>query len=135
MAALRPVFSRCALASNPPHSTLDRRIALSRPIALRAGFKKVRGTVNVLSILLTLRILTDGAEAMEKPIVSDELWAEIAPLLPAAKPRRWRHPGRKPVSDRAALTGIVFVLERGIRWRDLPAEMGCGSGVTCWRRM
>jgi transposase len=95
----------------------------------------VRRTVNVLSLLLTLHILIDGGEAMDKPTVSDELWAEIAPLLPAAKPRRWRYPGRKPVSDRAALTGIVFVLKTGIRWRDLPTEMGCGSGVTCWRRM
>jgi transposase len=33
------------------------------------------------------------------------------------------------------LNGIVFVLRTGLRWRDLPAEMGCGSGVTCWRRL
>ncbi|WP_090871853.1 IS5 family transposase, partial [Paraburkholderia diazotrophica] len=50
-------------------------------------------------------------------------------------PRRFRYPGRKPVADRAALTGILFVLKTGIRWRDLPAEMGCGSGVSCWRRL
>ena len=37
--------------------------------------------------------------------------------------------------DRAALTGIVFVLKTGIQWEDLPAEMGCGSGMTCWRRL
>lgn len=72
---------------------------------------------------------------MGKPIVEDALWAEIEPLLPPAKPRRLRHPGRKPVPDRAALTGILFVLRTGLRWRDLPAEMGCGSGVTCWRRL
>lgn len=34
-----------------------------------------------------------------------------------------------------ALTGILFVLKTGIRWRDLPAEMGCGSGVSCRRRL
>jgi transposase len=39
------------------------------------------------------------------------------------------------VPNRAALTGIVFVLKTGIRWRDLPAEMGCGLGVSCWRRL
>jgi transposase len=33
------------------------------------------------------------------------------------------------------LTGIVFVLKTGIPWEDLPREMGCGSGMTCWRRM
>jgi transposase len=70
---------------------------------------------------------------MGKPIIDDELWALIEPLLPPAKPRRFKHPGRKPVPDPAALTGILFVLKTGIRWRDLPAEMGCGSGVSCWR--
>ncbi len=70
---------------------------------------------------------------MGKPIIDDELWALIEPLLPPAKPRRFKYPGRKP--DPAALTGILFVLKTGIRWRDLPAEMGCGSGVSCWRRL
>lgn len=72
---------------------------------------------------------------MGKPIIDDELWALIEPLLPPEKPRRFKYPGRKPVPDRAALTGILFVLKTGIRWRDLPAEMGCGSGVSCWRRL
>jgi transposase len=43
--------------------------------------------------------------------------------------------GRPRVSDRAALTGIVFVLKSGIPWEMLPQEMGCGSGVTRWRRL
>lgn len=72
---------------------------------------------------------------MGKSIIDDELWALIEPLLPPAKPRRFKYPGRKPVPDRAALTGILFVLKTGIRWRDLPAEMGGGSGVSCWRRL
>lgn len=29
----------------------------------------------------------------------------------------------------------MFVLTTGCRWRDLPAELNCGSGVTCWRRL
>jgi transposase len=66
-------------------------------------------------------------------LVSDELWNEVQPLLPLepAKPDG----GRPRVSDRACLTGIVFVLRTGMPWRFLPAEMGCGSGVTCWRRL
>ena len=72
---------------------------------------------------------------MAKPLVDDELWAVIEPLLPAAKPRRFRFPGRKPVDNRCALTGIIFVLKTGIGWEDLPQEMGCGSGMTCWRRL
>ena len=49
--------------------------------------------------------------------------------------RRYRYPGRKRVPDRAALTGILFVLKTGIPWEHLPQEMGCGSGMTCWRRL
>jgi transposase len=33
------------------------------------------------------------------------------------------------------LTGILFVLKTGIQWEWLPQEMGCGSGMTCWRRL
>jgi transposase len=72
---------------------------------------------------------------MAKPLVSDELWELIQPLLPSPKPRRFRFPGRKPISDRQALTGILFVLKSGIPWEMLPQEMGCGSGMTCWRRL
>ncbi len=64
-------------------------------------------------------------------LVPDRLWEQIAPLLPPPKPRRYRHPGRRPVDDRAALAGIVFVLKTGIAWTQL---VGC-SGVTCWRRL
>jgi transposase len=72
---------------------------------------------------------------MAKPLVSDELWAAIEPLLPKPKPRRFRFPGRKPLDDRKALTGILFVLKTGIPWADLPVEMGCGCGMSCWRRL
>ncbi len=72
---------------------------------------------------------------MAKPLLDDELWHVIEPLLPPAKPRRFRFPGRKPIENRQALTGILFVLKTGIPWEDLPQEMGCGSGMTCWRRL
>ena len=72
---------------------------------------------------------------MAQPLVSDELWNVMEPLLPPPKPRRFRHPGRKPIDNRKALTGILFVLKSGIPWEMLPREMGCGSGMTCWRRL
>ena len=71
---------------------------------------------------------------MPRPLVPDDLWEAISPLLPRHKARRGKR-GRPPVDDRAALTGIVFVLQSGIPWNMLPREMGCGSGVTCWRRL
>ena len=70
---------------------------------------------------------------MSKPLVSDELWAVVAPLLPPKRPRP--QGGRPRISDRAALTGILFVLKSGIGWELLPQELGCGSGMTCWRRL
>jgi transposase len=72
---------------------------------------------------------------MASPILDDDLWTLIEPLLPPPKPRRFRHPGRKPITHRRALTGILFVLRTGIPWEMLPKEMGCGSGVSCWRRL
>ena len=72
---------------------------------------------------------------MAKPLLDDLLWNRIQSLLPAPKPRRLRYPGRKPIDDRKALTGILFVLKMGIPWEELPQEMGCGSGMTCWRRL
>jgi transposase len=72
---------------------------------------------------------------MAKPLVPDALWERFRPLLPPPKPRRNRYPGRKPIDDRKALAGILFVLKAGINWEDLPAEMDCGSGMTCWRRL
>jgi transposase len=70
---------------------------------------------------------------MSKPLVPDDLWAIVAPLLPAEAPKPTG--GRPRVPDRACLTGIIFVLTSGIPWEMLPQEMGCGSGVTCWRRL
>jgi len=72
---------------------------------------------------------------MPKELIDDQLWALIEPLLPEAAPRNRRYAGRKPIPDRAVLTGIVFVLRAGLAWNLLPQEMGCGSGSTCWRRL
>ena len=70
---------------------------------------------------------------MAKPIVSDELWAAIEPLLPPEPPKP--KGGRPRIDNRRALTGIIFILRTGSPWEMLPQEMGCGSGMTCWRRM
>jgi len=70
---------------------------------------------------------------MAKELVLDELWEVIEPLLPEEPPKP--KGGRPRIDDRAALSGILFVLKSGIPWEMLPQEMGCGSGMTCWRRL
>jgi transposase len=70
---------------------------------------------------------------MAEILLPDELWNEIEPLLPRELPKP--DGGRPRVADRNCLIGIIFVLKTGLPWRLLPAELGCGSGVTCWRRL
>lgn len=70
---------------------------------------------------------------MAQPLVTDDLWAAVEPLIPKRPPRP--KGGRPPIDDRQALTGVLFVLKTGIPWEYLPPEMGCGSGMTCWRRL
>jgi len=63
---------------------------------------------------------------MAKLLVTDELWEVIEPLLPEEPPKL---KGSRPrIDDRAALTGILFVLKTGIlgrccpkRWAAAPA--------------
>jgi transposase len=74
-----------------------------------------------------------GVQGMAKELVTDELWETIEPLLPPEPPKPQE--GRPRVEDRAALSGIIFVLKSGLPWEMLPQQMGCGSGVTCWRRL
>jgi transposase len=71
--------------------------------------------------------------AMAKPLLPDELWEIVESVLPKRTPNP--EGGRPPVGDREALTGILFVLKTGVPWEDLPCEMGCGCGMTCWRRL
>lgn len=70
---------------------------------------------------------------MAQVLLPEDLWSLIA----AHRPNHCRSAkGRRPrVDNRGALTGIVFVLGTGIPWEYLPRALGCGSGMTCWRRL
>lgn len=70
---------------------------------------------------------------MARALLTEQMWQQIRPHLPA-RPKK-ASGGRPPISDRLALTGIIFILKSGINWKELPCEMGCGSGMTCLRRL
>jgi transposase len=52
------------------------------------------------------------------------LWAVVEPLLLPEPPKP--KGGRPRLPDRAALTGILFVLRFRIPWKMLPQEMAAG---------
>lgn len=71
---------------------------------------------------------------MRDDLMPDELWEEVRPLLPVHPPTR--KGGRPRVDDRACLAALVYLLREGCTYRGLPCvELGCGSGVTVWRRL
>ena len=50
-------------------------------------------------------------------------------------PRRERNAGRKRYPPRAVFEGLLFLLYTGVRYVDLPRELGFPSGETCRRRL
>ena len=50
---------------------------------------------------------------MAKPLLTDELWEHIQPHVPRELPKP--KGGRPRLPDRAALTGILFVLRTGLQ--------------------
>ncbi len=63
--------------------------------------------------------------------LTDEQWAVIEPLIPAAE-RQPRGPGRPWRPARAVMNGILWILRTGARWQDLPDRYP--SYQTCHRR-
>jgi transposase len=71
---------------------------------------------------------------MAKPLLTDEQWKKIEPLLPQPKPGKRRKRGRPRKTNRQVLEGILWILKTGARWRDLPKDFGVSSSV-CWKRL
>jgi transposase len=70
---------------------------------------------------------------VKKGELTDEAWAQIAPLLPENGRRggRWR-------DHREVVNGILWKLRTGAPWRDLPERYGpwqtCYDRFSRWRR-
>ena len=63
---------------------------------------------------------------MSTPLVSDELWRIVEPLLPKESPKP--KGGRPRMPDRACLTGIIFVLKLRHPLGDAAARTGLRHG-------
>ena len=70
--------------------------------------------------------------ARRKPVTAT-LRQRLEPLLPQFTPSP--RGGRPRFDDEHALNGILYVMQHGIPWEELPQELGFGSGMTCWRRL
>jgi transposase len=61
-------------------------------------------------------------------VLSDQMWAQIEPVLPALK-----GPMGRPMGEhRPLVEGAIYRYRTGIAWRDLPAAFG--PWQTVWKR-
>lgn len=70
---------------------------------------------------------------MAKPLVSDELWERIEPLLPVCS--RVSVSGPQVPARLGSVDGHPVCRETGVPWEHLPQAIGPGSGMTSWRRL
>lgn len=61
---------------------------------------------------------TAPAHAPKAGLLTDEQWERVRPLLPTQKPGQ----GRPRRDDRQVLCGILWIMDTGSSWRDLPEE-------------
>jgi transposase len=59
-------------------------------------------------------------------LLTDEVWAAIAPVLATLKSRAGRPP---VVSDRLFLEAVLYLARTGLPWRDLPKDFGRWDAV------
>jgi transposase len=69
--------------------------------------------------------------AISDPVLTDEQWSKLEPLLP--EPKASPKGGAKPTANRPVVEGLLWILINGARWKALPK--GYPSASTCWRRL
>src|SRR5690242_15298980 len=67
-----------------------------------------------------------GQEVM-RLLITDELWAELGPLVERAKRHRG---GQKPqLPDRLFFEALLYLARTSVPWRDLPGDFGAWDAV------
>lgn len=69
---------------------------------------------------------------MHRHALTDEQFAKLLPLLPAIPQKRGR--GRPPKEARLVIDGILWILNTGAPWRDMPERFGPWNTVYGWFR-
>ena len=60
-------------------------------------------------------------------LITDELWAELGPLVEQAKRHRG---GQKPLlPDRLFFEALLYLARTSVPWRDLPGDFGAWDAV------
>jgi transposase len=54
------------------------------------------------------------------PLLTDALWTDLAPLPPPRTGKR----GRSPSDHRPILAGLLWMMHRGVGWREIPSGFG-----------
>ena len=126
MFSFRPVFSPGQSQRKRALESLTKRLSANPKISKIMAMSKI----GVHSSSSRCRGHADGQTIVGGRFVGADRAAVAAAQRAAPAFSR-----RKPVGQREVLTGILFVLKSGIPWEMLPQELGCGSGMTCWRRL
>lgn len=64
---------------------------------------------------------------MKRQELTEEHWNKVKDLLPTEKPAHGEKPGK---DNRVMLNGILYWLNTGIPWRDLPERYALGKVCT-----
>jgi hypothetical protein len=60
------------------------------------------------------------------PVLTDQHWERLRPLLPPQKPQT----GRPAIDHRLIVEGMLWVVRTGSSWRELPERFGPWSTVS-----
>ena len=75
-----------------------------------------RRKVNIPSV----RVLLIAIPIPGTPLLTEELWTCLAPLLPPHEGKRGRAPGK----SRPILDGLLWMMHTGVGWRAIPPHFG-----------
>ena len=73
---------------------------------------------------------TTGSRTAPAPFLSDVQWTLIKDLFEDPDPSP--EGGRPRLSARDCLEGVIWILQNGAKWKELPERYP--SAATCWRR-